>query len=160
MSAPGAHSSIYGMCRVLNISELWISVNFRKYGGVLYMCGDAIMEGFWIFQDSMYAKFLRIKYCARFWICLVNVSQGFKKASDTIRTFFSKIRTLFSIFKKAGEASPLSACLWVCLNTHQYPWIWIHIIEDSYINCSDYVRTSNMHDHLTCSTDFWRYLGF
>ena len=48
---------------------------------------DAIMEEFWIFQDSEYAKFLHMQgseyawiwlNMAGFWICLVNVSQGFK----------------------------------------------------------------------------------
>ena len=53
---------------------------------------DAIMEGFWILQDSEYARFLRMQAVhkvlnmpeygwipmAGLWICLVNVSRGFK----------------------------------------------------------------------------------
>ena len=34
---------------------------FRKYDTVLNMRQDAIMEGFWIFQGSEYAKFLRMQ---------------------------------------------------------------------------------------------------
>ena len=48
------------MCRVLNMSEFWIFVNFLKYDRVLNMSRDAIMEGFWIFQDSEYTRFLSI----------------------------------------------------------------------------------------------------
>ena len=44
------------MCRVLNVS-----VFFRKYGRVLNVCQDAIMEGFSIFQGSEYARFLRMQ---------------------------------------------------------------------------------------------------
>ena len=56
---------------------------------------DAIMEEFWIFQDSKYARFLHMQELhkvlnipeygwimfygmAEFWISLVNFSQGFK----------------------------------------------------------------------------------
>ena len=36
-------------CRALNMSELWIFVNFLKYDRVLNMRLDAIMKGLWIF---------------------------------------------------------------------------------------------------------------
>ena len=49
------------MCRVLNMSDFWIFVNFRKYDKVLIMRRDAIMEEFWICQDSEYARFLRMQ---------------------------------------------------------------------------------------------------
>ena len=39
-------------------SEFWIFVNFCQYGRVLNMRPDAIMQKFWIFQDSEYARFL------------------------------------------------------------------------------------------------------
>ena len=45
------------MCRVFNKSEFWIFVSFRKYGRVLNIRQDAIMEEFWVFQDSEYATF-------------------------------------------------------------------------------------------------------
>ena len=41
--------------------EFWIFVNCRKYDRVLNMRRDAIMEGFRIFQDSEYARFLRMQ---------------------------------------------------------------------------------------------------
>ena len=44
------------VCRVLNMSDFWIFVNFRKNGRVLNIRWDAIIEGFWIFQDSDYAQ--------------------------------------------------------------------------------------------------------
>ena len=49
------------MCRVLNISDFCIFVNFRKYDRVLNMRRDAIIEGFWIFPDSEYARFMRMQ---------------------------------------------------------------------------------------------------
>ena len=49
------------MCRVLNISEFRLFVNFRKYDRVLNMRRDTIKEEFWIFQDSVYARFLRMQ---------------------------------------------------------------------------------------------------
>ena len=45
------------MCQVLNMSEFWIFADFRKYDRVLNMCQNAIMEGYWILQDSKYARF-------------------------------------------------------------------------------------------------------
>ena len=48
------------MCRVLNISEFWVFLNFRKYDRVLNMHQDAIMEEFWIFQYSEYARLLHM----------------------------------------------------------------------------------------------------
>ena len=48
------------MCRVLNMSEFWIFVIFRKYDRILNMCQDAIMEGFWVFQDSEGSEYFRI----------------------------------------------------------------------------------------------------
>ena len=74
-------------CRVLNMSELWIFVNFLKYDRVQNMRLDAIMKGLWIFliyQISAYASvaqgseyaLLQLKKCpiVGFSICLVNVS--------------------------------------------------------------------------------------
>ena len=49
------------MCRVLNMSEFWIFVNFRKYDRILNMRGDAITERFLVIQDSEYARFLRLQ---------------------------------------------------------------------------------------------------
>ena len=49
------------MGRVLEISEFWIFINFRKYDRILNMRQNAIMEGLWIFQDSEYARFLNMQ---------------------------------------------------------------------------------------------------
>ena len=58
--------------------------------------------------------------------------------------------------KRAGEAShsSLVACQWVWLNKHQYPWISLKVLENTWINCCDSVSTLNMHDHLTYLTGF------
>ena len=53
--------SVLSMCRVLNTSEFWIFIIFKKKNRVLNMRWDAIMEGFWIFQDSAYVRFQRMK---------------------------------------------------------------------------------------------------
>ena len=49
------------MCRVLNMSDFWIFVNFRKYDRVLNICRDIIMDGFRISQDSEYVGFLHMQ---------------------------------------------------------------------------------------------------
>ena len=81
---------VLNMCRVLNMLDFWIFLNFRKYGRVLNMLREAIMKEFWIFQDSEYARFLHmqelckflnmVQWCptAELWIYLVNISRGFK----------------------------------------------------------------------------------
>ena len=58
--------------------------------------------------------------------------------------------------------SPLSlvARLWVWLSMHQDLWICLNILESAWTNCSDYANALKMHDHITCSTDFWRCLMF
>ena len=49
------------MCQVLNMSELWILEKFRKYGRYMNKGRDAAMEGYWKFQDSECARFLRMQ---------------------------------------------------------------------------------------------------
>ena len=79
---------------------------------------------------------------------------------------FPRIIPLFLIFKKrAGEATsilPLTliACLRVQLNMHQFLWISLNIFENAWKNSPDYATAMRMPDHLTCSTGFWRCLGF
>ena len=74
---------------------------------------------------------------------------------------FSKIRALYSIFM--GMGSPLFfsivTLLWVWLKLHKNPWIYLDIPENVWINCFDYARALDMHDHLKYSTGFLRYLG-
>ena len=73
---------------------------------------------------------------------------------------FSKIRALYSIFM--GMGSPLFfsivTLLWVWLKLHKNPWIYLNIPENVWINCFDYARALDMHDHLKYSTGFLRYL--
>ena len=49
------------MWQVLNMSGFPIFVIARKYGRILNICQDIIMEGFWIFQDSEYVRFLHMQ---------------------------------------------------------------------------------------------------
>ena len=49
------------ICRIMNMSELRIFVNFRKYDRVLNMCWDVAMKGFWKFQDFEYVMFLHMQ---------------------------------------------------------------------------------------------------
>ena len=61
-------------------------------------------------------------------------------------------KKVFSWFsERAWETSPLLlvARLEVWLNMHLYPYICLNILENAWINCSDYARALNMHDHLT-----------
>ena len=70
--------------------------------------------------------------------------------------------TVFT-FQKGQWRPPLFslvAGLWVWLNRNQYPWICLNIVENTWINCSDYVRAMNMPDHLKCLTSFWKCQGF
>ena len=74
---------------------------------------------------------------------------------NTIRVFLSKIRTLFSIWKIAGQASslPLSCapvmCYWI--------YISINIIYKCWNRFFDYARALNMHDQIT-SPSAWTWL--
>ena len=90
------------------------------------------------------------------------LNEKFNPKMDPIRVSLTNIRTLFLIFKKGrGNLSSLPSWhLWEWLNMHQYPWISLIIYEKAWIYSSDYARPLNMHDHLTCLTDFWRKLGF
>ena len=56
---------------------IWIR---REYVWIyLNMSQDVIMEGFWIFQDSEYARFLSMKGYEYAWMWLSN---GLKQGSD------------------------------------------------------------------------------
>ena len=60
--------------------------------------------------------------------------------------------------KRRSVLSPLVAHLWVWLNMHQHLWICLNILENAWIQCSDYARALNVHDHFTCLKRFWRCL--
>ena len=59
----------------------------------------------------------------------------------------------FFDFQK-GKRRPLHSFLVACLWVYQYPWICLNILENAWINCSDYVRILNVYDHFTSLTDF------
>ena len=86
---------------------------------------------------------------------------------DTIKAYLFKTRSPFSILKKGRggllSLSPPPFLFPICapVSVTEYASISLkNILAKSWINCSDYVKTLNMHDHLTCSTDFWRWLRF
>ena len=73
-----AFEKVLNNCRVLNLSGVWIFYDcqyarvlnfqdytgftyFRKYDKVLNMRWNAIIERFWIFQASTYARFLHMQ---------------------------------------------------------------------------------------------------
>ena len=70
---------------------------------------------------------------------------------DTMRAFYSKIRThFFNFLKNTGEASPLVARQWVWLNMQQHPWTPL------FLKMFGYARALNIPDHYTGSAGFWR----
>ena len=81
---------------------------------------------------------------------------------DTIRVFLSKIRTLFSIFKKGRGAlpSPLSCMLVIATELAsislniipKYPW--------KCLNKQLFWLCQNSQYHLKCLTGIWRFLLF
>ena len=95
-----------------------------------------------------------------FW--MENLTQSWRQS----RPILPEWNHLFRFWKSAGEvSSPLHPFLphprlSVWLNVYQYPWICLNILENAWMNCSDYARTVNMGDHLTCLRGFWRCFGF
>ena len=74
-----------------------------------------------------------------------------------------QIHGTFFDFQKGQGRLPLCFLVHqmkVCLNFHQYLWIFQSILENVRINSSDDDRALNIHDHLTCLTGFWRCLRF
>ena len=109
-------------------------------------------------QGNILEFFLLYSLYTTFW--MENLTQWWVK----VRIFLFQIRTLFRFSERTGQGrlhlSSLVARLWVVaeyasvsLNMPKYP-------ENAWINCSDYARALDMHDHLTCSTDFWICLQF
>ena len=114
-------------------------------------------------QRNILEFFLLDTLKTTFW--MENLTQRWTK----LGLFFQNWGHYFRFSKRAGEASlcpprpphpflVARICMW--LNMHQYPWICLNILENAWINCSHYARDLNMHDHVSCSTGFWRCLGF
>ena len=131
------------MCRVLNMSEFWIFVNFRKYDRVLNMCRDIIMEGFWIFQDSKYVKFLHMQALHKVlnvpeyrWVItygrLLNMP-GQRSTVPVLNQPGLRIWTrlwrsegykgCWICLNKSEYALIMSHYEWICLNNAEYDWI-------------------------------------
>ena len=81
----------------------------------------------------------------------------FNPKMDTIKTFLSKNRTLFPIFKKCRGGLPslhqLRACEcgWICINISEYLWIilWKSLNKLFWLcQGSEYARSSYMFDRL------------
>ena len=77
----------------------------------------------------------------------------------SMASFSYDFQTIFKERQGRPPSSLLVARQWVQMNMHQYHWISLNILENAWINCSDYAKALNMPDHLTCSTSFWRYFG-
>ena len=69
--------------------------------------------------------------------------------------FFQKIRALFQIFKTGWGDFSSRPYLRASISSSI-----LNIFENVWINCFDYARALNMHDHATYLTGFWRCLGF
>ena len=74
---------------------------------------------------------------ARFWICLVKVSQGFEYGSG-------------SKYDKAQNMTRVTQGAQICLNKPEYVLIMMNVVEDAWIylnkQSSEYVRILNMSD--------------
>ena len=135
------------MSRVLNMSEFWIFVYFRKCDTVLNM-----RLGFWMFKDSKYTRILRMQVLNRvlnmsecgwimpmagFWTCLVNVSLGFKLAQNMGR-----------LWKCEGY----TGCWIYCLSMLEYASITPNMIWYASIylkkQSAGYVRILNVADEI------------
>ena len=96
-------------------------------------------ETFWSFFSNILLK--------------LHFNEKFNSTMDTISATFFQIRKIFNFQKRKGETHPPSsmvAHLWVWLTMHQYLWISRNVLENAWINCSDYARALKMPGHLTC----------
>ena len=107
-------------------------------------------------QGNILEFFLVDTFKTTFWV--ENVTQRWTPTGP----FFPKSGCFFFFSKtsRGGLPSPQTVHLWMWQNMHQYPWMSLNILENAWINCSDYARTLTMLDHVSCSTGFWRCLGF
>ena len=112
------YEGVLNMFHVLNLSEFWIFANFRKYGRVLNMRRDAIMEGFWISQDSEYARFLQMQASHK----VLNMSEY--------------------------HALIMSQYAWIGFNKAEYDWIYRYIPRKIKLKkqSANYVRILNVPD--------------
>ena len=141
----------------LNIFEN-ASINCSNYARAINMHDHlTYLTGFWRKNQFVVSKPLRNYF---------EETTGFEVMAWFARPVLSSVaQCCFSskqvIYQKnAGYSFPWNV-LWIenyKLNTHQYFWICLNIIEKTWINRPDYARALNMHDHFMCSTGFWRCL--
>ena len=75
---------------------------------------------------------------------------------DAVKAFLFKIKAIFFFEFQKGQGD----LAWVWLRMHQHRSLCLIILENAWINCSEYASVLSMHDHLTYSTGFWRCLRF
>ena len=135
------------LSEILTIANLWHAASLRH--------GVAYWES-WHSQNSLFSHILAysgafsntkpvvwdIKACWGIWVYTIFWMENSNSNMDIIRAFFL-FGTFVSIFKKWVPVSLAE------VNMHQYPWICMNILENAWINCSDYAGTLNMHYHLT-----------
>ena len=92
----------------------------------------------------------------RFWGNISSKTQEKKTLQGNIFEFF----LLDNQDTRKGQGKPPLSPSCTPVNVAEYVPISVNILENAWINCSDYARALNMHDHLTCFTGFWRYLRF
>ena len=117
-------------------------VYFRKYDRGLNIRRNATKEGFWIFQNSEYFRFLRMQ-ALRFRICLKNCSDYGRVMNMT--GFIGCWTSSASKYARAPNMTRLWFCegysgLWICLDKpeyalvmSQYAWIWLNSAKYAWI---------------------------
>ena len=132
-------------------------------------------------QNAECARILNVSDVAHsiWWLCkllssywdrdvfktLSNIEDGAfcKKTGEFVELGHFNKHFILSLSRSLSLSLSLSLSVerpWMWLDMHQYPWIYLNIIENTWINYSDYAKALNMHNPLTCSTGFWRCLGY
>ena len=79
---------------------------------------------------------------------------------DNLTQRLTQSSPFFPKSERMGEVSPLPSS-WAPVRVAEYASIiYLNILENPWINCSDLARALNIHDLVTCLTSFSRCLGF
>ena len=106
-------------------------------------------------QGNILESFLLDTLKTTFW--MKNLIQRWTQSGPS----FPKSRHFFGFRKRQGRLHLSPSCPLV--NVAEYTSVSLNIpniLENAWINCSDYARTLNLHDHLICPTGFRRCLKF
>ena len=121
------------MCRVLNMSVFWIFATFRYYDRVQNMRRDTIMEEVWIFQDSEYARLLRIQALHKVlnmpeygWIMLYD--RVLNVAGELSTGFYISLQFQICQGSEYGKVVNMRG-LHRVLNKPQWPSMWLTMPE-------------------------------